>query len=177
MRSLNIGAELLLTWAAGDTGGPEMLTEHVQQVAGVVGGVKLVDGSGMSHEDRVTPATFISYMANVQSTPAGRTFPPAFRPTVRGRWLAWLRGLPDQGVVRAKTGTLSGVSTLVGFLGRPDGTFLVSLMYNGPRSKAAKRHQWQVFRLLGAGGVTIPAEDSTEEGEEPETYGGDPVAD
>jgi hypothetical protein len=36
--------------------------------------------------------------------------------------------------------------------------YLVSLMYNGPRSKTAKRQQWQAFRLLGANGVTIPSE-------------------
>ena len=175
-RSLNIGAELLLTWAAGEEHGPEMLTEHVQQVAGVVGGVKLVDGSGMSHDDRVTPATFISYMANVQNTPAGRNFPYLLPANGQGTLARLASGLPDQGVVRAKTGTLSGVSTLVGFLGRRDGMFLVSLMYNGPRSKAAKRHQWQVFRLLGAEGVAIPAEDSIEISEEPEQFGGDSVS-
>ncbi len=178
-RSLNIGAELLLTWAAGDTGGAAMLTEHVQQIAGVSGGVKLVDGSGMSHDDRVTPATFISYMANVQATPYGKNFSHLFPANGQGTLARLASGLPEEGVVRAKTGTLSGVSTLVGFLGRPDGTFLVSLMYNGPRSKTAKRHQWQVFRLLGAGGVTIPAEDSTETAEEEpgQQLGGDAVND
>jgi D-alanyl-D-alanine carboxypeptidase/D-alanyl-D-alanine-endopeptidase (penicillin-binding protein 4) len=175
-RSLNLGAELLLHWAAGEDHGPELLTEHVQQVAGVVGGVKLVDGSGMSHEDRVTPATFIYYMANVQNTPAGRNFPYLLPANGQGTLARLASGLPDQGVVRAKTGTLSGVSTLVGYLGRKDGMFLVSLMYNGPRSKTAKRHQWQVFRLLGAEGVAIPAEDSIEVSEEPEQFGGDSVS-
>ena len=175
-RSLNIGAELLLRWAAGEDRGPELLTEHVQQVAGVAGGVKLVDGSGMSHEDRVTPATFVLYMANVQDTPAGRNFPYLLPANGQGTLARLASGLPDQGVVRAKTGTLSGVSTLVGYLGRRDGMYLVSLMYNGPRSKAAKRDQWQVFRLLGAEGVTIPAEDSTETSEEPQQFGGDSVS-
>src|SRR4029077_18181085 len=27
--------------------------------------------------------------------------------------------------------------------------------YNGPRSRAAKRQQWNLFRLLGAGGVDL----------------------
>jgi hypothetical protein len=31
-------------------------------------------------------------------------------------------------------------------------------MYNGPRSKAAKRNQWTAFRLLGADGASIPME-------------------
>lgn len=175
-RSLNLGAELLLRWAAGEDHGPEMLTEHVQQVAGVAGGVKLVDGSGMSHEDRVSPATFILYMANVQSTPAGRNFPYLLPANGQGTLARLASGLPDQGVVRAKTGTLSGVSTLVGFLGRRDGMYLISLMYNGPRSRSAKRQQWQLFRLLGAEGVTIPADDSTEASETPEQFGGDSVS-
>jgi hypothetical protein len=46
----------------------------------------------------------------------------------------------------------------VGYLGQKDGMYLVSLMYNGPRSKTAKRQQWQAFRLLGAEGVTIPSD-------------------
>jgi D-alanyl-D-alanine carboxypeptidase/D-alanyl-D-alanine-endopeptidase (penicillin-binding protein 4) len=130
----------------------------------------------MSHEDRVTPATFVLYMANVQDTPAGRNFPYLLPANGQGTLARLASGLPDQGVVRAKTGTLSGVSTLVGYLGRRDGMYLVSLMYNGPRSKAAKRDQWQVFRLLGAEGVTIPSEDSTETSEEPEQFGGDSVS-
>ena len=157
-RSLNLGAELILRWAAGREGGPQRLTEHVQQVVGVAGGVKLVDGSGMSHEDRITPATFIYYMANFQHTPAGRNFPSLLPANGVGTLARLAGGLPAAGVVRAKTGTLNGVSTLVGYLGRRDGMFLVSLMYNGPRSRTAKRHQWSAFRLLGADGASIPAE-------------------
>ncbi len=175
-RSHNLGAELLLKWATNNqpTAG-ELLTEHVQQVAGVSGGVKLVDGSGMSHEDRVSPATFVYYMANVQNTPAGRNFPSLLPANGVGTLARLAGGLPGQGVVHAKTGTLSNVSTLVGFLGRRDGMFLVSLMYNGPRSKSAKRHQWQVFRLLGADGVSIPTDDDPEEPVTSE-LGGDPAA-
>jgi hypothetical protein len=65
--------------------------------------------------------------------------------------------------VRAKTGTLKTVSTLVGYLGRPDGTLLVSLMYNGSRPGAARRAQWRLFRELGANGVVIPADASSVE--------------
>lgn len=157
-RSHNLGAELLLRWAGGAERAATLLTEHVQQVAGVSGGVRLVDGSGMSHDDRVTPATFIYYMANIQYQPAGRNFPYLLPANGQGTLARLAGGLPAQGVVRAKTGTLAGVSTLVGYLGRPDGMFLVSLMYNGPRSRTAKRHQWSAFRLLGADGASIPAE-------------------
>jgi hypothetical protein len=63
-------------------------------------------------------------------------------------------------VVRAKTGTLGQVSTVVGYLGTQDGVLLVSLMYNGPRPWAARQAQWKLFRELGADGVVIPT-DST----------------
>jgi len=176
-RSHNLGAELLLSWAGGGARAPELLTEHVQQVAGVAGGVRLVDGSGMSHEDRVTPATFIYYMANFQRTPAGRNFPYLLPANGDGTLARLASGLPDQGVVRAKTGTLSGVSTLVGYLGRRDGMFLVSLMYNGPRSRTAKRHQWAVFRLLGADGASIPEEEQDDIVQPVSELGGDRASD
>jgi D-alanyl-D-alanine carboxypeptidase/D-alanyl-D-alanine-endopeptidase (penicillin-binding protein 4) len=177
-RSLNIGAELLLRWAAGRDHGPELLTEHVQQVAGVAGGVRLVDGSGMSHDDRVTPATFTYYMANFQNTPAGRNFPSLLPANGQGTLARLAGGLPAAGVVHAKTGTLANVSTLVGYLGRKDGMFLVSLMYNGPRSKAAKRQQWAAFRLLGADGASIPSDDGPDGSPEaPGQLGGDPISD
>lgn len=172
-RSLNIGAELLLRWAAGPEHGPELLTEHVQQIAGVSGGVRLVDGSGMSHEDRVTSATFIYYMANFQNLPAGRNFPYLLPANGVGTLARLAGGLPGSGVVRAKTGTLSGVSSLVGYLGRRDGMFLVSMLYNGPRSKTAKRHQWSVFRLLGADGASIPPEGAEDLAEPVGELGGD----
>ncbi|HXW97287.1 MAG TPA: D-alanyl-D-alanine carboxypeptidase, partial [Gemmatimonadales bacterium] len=151
----------------------ELLTEHVQQVAGVAGGVRLVDGSGMSHDDRVTPATFVYYMANFQNTPAGRNFASLLPANGQGTLARLAGGLLPQGVVRAKTGTLSGVSTLVGYLGRKDGLFLVSLMYNGPRAKAAKRQQWSAFRLLGADGASIPSEDEEEAAEAAGQLGGE----
>ena len=47
---------------------------------------------------------------------------------------------------------------MVGYLGRPEGTLLVALMYNGRRPCAARQAQWKLFRELGANGVVIPAD-------------------
>jgi serine-type D-Ala-D-Ala carboxypeptidase/endopeptidase (penicillin-binding protein 4) len=172
-RSLNIGAELLLRWAAGGSGtGGEELTAHVAEITGIQNGAHLVDGSGLSHEDRVTPVTFISYLAKFPSTPAGKNFPMLLPANGEGTLARLKSGLPAPGVVHAKTGTLSNVSTLVGYLGRPDGVMLISLMYNGGRVHTAKRQQWKLFRLLGADGVVIPS-DSTGADDEPDQLGGE----
>ena len=55
----------------------------------------------------------------------------------------------------ASTGTLDSVSALAGYLGRRDGVLVISTIYNGPRSRTAKRQQWNLFKLLGAGGVDL----------------------
>lgn len=169
-RSVNIGAEALLQWAAGPTqDGARLLTEHVRQITGDPFGVHLVDGSGLSYDDRASPYSFVTYMARFPATPAGRGFAMLFPANGSGTLRRLATGMPEPGVVRAKTGTLANAATLVGYLGRPDGMLLVSVMYNGPQVYAAKQHQWRLFRVLGANGIVIPAET-----EEVEVLGGDP---
>jgi D-alanyl-D-alanine carboxypeptidase len=111
----------------------------------------------------VTPSTFVSYLARFPATTAGRNFPQLLPANGTGTLRRLNSGFPAAGVVRAKTGTLGRVSTVVGYLGRPEGTLLVSLMYNGARPGAARRAQWNLFRELGANGVVIPADTSTAE--------------
>jgi D-alanyl-D-alanine carboxypeptidase/D-alanyl-D-alanine-endopeptidase (penicillin-binding protein 4) len=172
-RSLNAGAELLLQWAGGRENGPAHLMDHIQEVTGQSDGVYLVDGSGLSYEDRVKPSTFVSYLAKFPTTNAGRNFPQLLPANGTGTLRRLNSGFPAPGVLRAKTGTLGRVSTVVGYLGRPEGTLLVSLMYNGSRPNAARRAQWNLFRVLGANGVVIPADTSTAE---PPQLGGEQTA-
>ncbi|MGH7560661.1 MAG: D-alanyl-D-alanine carboxypeptidase/D-alanyl-D-alanine endopeptidase [Gemmatimonadales bacterium] len=159
-RSLNIGAELMLRWAGGPnaTTGAERLTAHVQQITGDFTGVHLVDGSGLSSDNRAAPMTFVSYLARFPLSPGGRNFPQLLPANGTGTLRRLANGLPGTGVVRAKTGTLGNAATLAGYLGRPDGVLLVSLMYNGSRVHAARQQQWKLFRLLGAHGVVIPGD-------------------
>jgi PBP4 family serine-type D-alanyl-D-alanine carboxypeptidase len=172
-RSLNAGAELLLQWAGGRDQGPAHLMDHVQAVTGQNQGIYLVDGSGLSYDDRVTAATFVSYLAKFPATTAGRNFPQLLPSNGTGTLRRLNTGFPASGVVRAKTGTLGQVSTVVGYLGRPEGTLLVSLLYNGGRPGAARQEQWKLFRLLGADGVVIPADTTSAE---PPQLGGEQTA-
>ncbi len=158
-RSVNIGAELLLRWAGGWPNPVELLVEHVRQVTGDGTGLRLLDGSGLSHDDRVTPLTFIAYLARFPLLPSGRGFPMLLPTNGSGTLRKLAIGMPGPGIVRAKTGTLGDVATVVGYLGRPEGVLLISLMYNGSRVYTARQEQWKLFRLLGAQGTLIP-EDS-----------------
>jgi len=154
-RSLNIGAELVLQWAAASqTSGPSLLTQHVREVVGPRAQVRLVDGSGLSELDRVSPLTQMLYLARYPQMRGAERYPLL----LPANGIGTLRGLRygmAKGVVHAKTGTLDRVATLAGYLGRPDGVLVISLMYNGRRTHAARAAEWELFRLLGAEGVNL----------------------
>ncbi|MBA3344743.1 MAG: D-alanyl-D-alanine carboxypeptidase/D-alanyl-D-alanine-endopeptidase [Gemmatimonadales bacterium] len=154
-RSLNIGAELLLQWGAGSqTTGPELVTRHVREVVGPLARVRLVDGSGLSELNRMSPLTQVLYLARYPQLPGNQRFPLLLPANGTGT-LRRLRQGMGRGVVHAKTGTLDRVATLAGYLGRPDGVLVVSLMYNGGRTSAARAAEWELFRLLGGEGVDL----------------------
>jgi D-alanyl-D-alanine carboxypeptidase/D-alanyl-D-alanine-endopeptidase (penicillin-binding protein 4) len=173
-RSVNIGAELMLRWGGGATGAASQLEAHVRAVTGLTDGIRLVDGSGLSDNDRVSPVVFTTYLANFPRTAAGRDFPLLLPANGSGTLRSLATGLPERGVVRAKTGSLNNTSTLVGYLGRPEGMLVVAAMYNGPRTSNARQAQWELFRSLGAEGVVIPP--TGDEGVEA-TLGGEAVGD
>ena len=155
-RSLNIGAELMLLWGGGPDRAAERLNQHVRTVTGMSEGFHLVDGSGLSSDDRVAPLVFTTYLSRFPQTAAGRNFPLLLPANGSGTLRSLASGLPAPGVVRAKTGTLGNVSSLVGYLGSGQGTLLIAAIYNGGAVGSAKQAQWNLFRLLGANGVVIP---------------------
>jgi len=154
-RSLNIGAELMLQWAAGSqTTGPALVTDHVRRIVGPSARVSLVDGSGLSELNRISPMTQMLYLARYPQLPGNERFPLLLPANGTGT-LRNLRGGMGRGVVHAKTGTLDNVANLAGYLGRPDGVLVISLMFNGRRIGAARTAEWELFRLLGAEGVDL----------------------
>ncbi|MDX2193440.1 MAG: D-alanyl-D-alanine carboxypeptidase/D-alanyl-D-alanine-endopeptidase [Gemmatimonadales bacterium] len=163
-KSINLGAEALLRWAGGPERPAELLTEHVRTVTGEES-VMLVDGSGLSYDDRVSPFAFVQYLARFPATPAGRNFAALLPANGTGTLWRMRRGLPGAGVVRAKTGTLNEVATLVGYLGRENEVLLFSLMYNGPVPWTARAEQWRLFRMLGARMTPVEMETPVDEGD------------
>lgn len=112
-------------------GGAAASLETLQELAVPVSGVEFVDGSGLSYEDMATPLTLASALA-LSASPSA----PAWTwPVVLGLPVAGLTGTLAErfvdgdaragaGFVRAKTGTLIGVSTLAGTVVDADGRLL-----------------------------------------------------
>jgi D-alanyl-D-alanine carboxypeptidase/D-alanyl-D-alanine-endopeptidase (penicillin-binding protein 4) len=99
-------------------------------VGATPGSVRLVDGSGLSRLDRVQPGALTRLLAAVAGADRERLFPvlsglpvAGFDGTLERRYRKG-PGLPAAGVVRAKTGTLNGVSALAGLVRTKDGRLL-----------------------------------------------------
>jgi D-alanyl-D-alanine carboxypeptidase len=116
--------------------------------------VSLVDGSGLSELNRISPLTQVLYLARYPQLAGNQQFPLLLPANGTGT-LRRLRQGMTRGVVHAKTGTLDDAATLAGYLGRSDGILVLSLMYNGRRIHQARAAEWELFRLLGAEGVDL----------------------
>ena len=85
-RSLSIGAERCCSGRReARLPGRRFLTEHVRRVVGPMARVHLVDGSGLSEEDRMSPLTQMLYLARLPSCPGTSASPCCSRPTAPGR--------------------------------------------------------------------------------------------
>jgi D-alanyl-D-alanine carboxypeptidase/D-alanyl-D-alanine-endopeptidase (penicillin-binding protein 4) len=104
----------------------QILTE--QQIP--VGGVRIVDGSGLSRLNRLTPAMLVAMLQRGYADPLVRevllsTLPVAGRTgTLRRR----MRGSAAAGRVRAKTGTTREASALSGYVKR---RYVFAILQNG----------------------------------------------
>ncbi len=140
----NLGAELLLrhiAQAAGGEGAADglsairaMLTEAgVQQ-----GDIDLYDASGLSTLNRVTPRAIVTFLRWTIDQPWGRdwraTLPVAGQTgTLRRRFA----GSPLDGKMIAKTGTLTGVNALAGFIPGKRGEVIVFAVLSNERPATA----------------------------------------
>jgi D-alanyl-D-alanine carboxypeptidase/D-alanyl-D-alanine-endopeptidase (penicillin-binding protein 4) len=133
----NFEAEMLvkeLGAVQGDAGttaaGVGVITGLLAQAGVPLAGVRLVDGSGLSLLDRLTPAALAALLTTMWNDPEVRlellsSLPVAGRSgTLEDR----MRRGAATGVVRAKTGTTSNASALSGFAGD---RYVFSILQNG----------------------------------------------
>ncbi|HEY7487837.1 MAG TPA: D-alanyl-D-alanine carboxypeptidase/D-alanyl-D-alanine-endopeptidase [Streptosporangiaceae bacterium] len=129
-----------------DFAGAAQAVHQVLAGIGVADGVQVYDGSGLSVRNRISPSALARIVALAASSRH-----PELRPVITGMPVAGFSGtLEDRysgggthngaGAVRAKTGTLSDVSTLAGLAYDADGRVLAfAFMVNNVKSVAAAR--------------------------------------
>jgi D-alanyl-D-alanine carboxypeptidase/D-alanyl-D-alanine-endopeptidase (penicillin-binding protein 4) len=154
----NFTAELLLKQlgavdeASGTSAaGARAVRRALREAAIPLAGVRIVDGSGLSPQNRLTAAALIGILVAAWHDPVIR--PPFVQSLavagVNGTLEDRLRAPPARGVVRAKTGTTSESSALSGYV---RGRFAFAVLQNGrPVSHYwARRAQDRFARVLAA---------------------------
>ncbi len=104
---------------------------------------KLSDGSGLSRHSLVAPMTFARILSAMSTQPTGQLYRDSLPLSgTSGSLKNRMKGTLAQGIVRAKTGSLSGVASLSGYINPPQYPPLVfSIILNQhdrPTSQAVK---------------------------------------
>jgi D-alanyl-D-alanine carboxypeptidase/D-alanyl-D-alanine-endopeptidase (penicillin-binding protein 4) len=155
--SNNLFAELVfrsIARAVAGEGSPEAGARAVRAALSAIGvdlqGVVQLDGSGLSNDNRVSAGTFVSVLDRMASSPRWPEFWSSLPEAGQRRGLGRMYGTPAAGNLRAKTGTIEGVSALSGVVRSEDGERIAfSLLVNDARSTTrAKRVENQVGVLL-----------------------------
>lgn len=150
----NLYAETLLKLLGARAGTAGTTAAGIAVAQGVLGelGVKatMVDGSGLSRSDRVSPHQIVRLLGAM----AGRQEGALFRASLAapGEWGTLQHRMTRtaaRGACRAKTGTLDGVSALSGYCLDAGGhTIAFSLLENGVCAVCAKRLEDQMIPML-----------------------------
>lgn len=140
-------------------GGARAVLQTLTQLGLPMDGAHLYDGSGLSREDRINPSALLQVL-RLASSPEN----PELRPLVTGLPVAGYTGslawrfddapLQAHGMVRAKTGTLTGVHGLAGIVTDKSGALMgfVAIVDNAPldRQWLARKDIDDLAAALGA---------------------------
>jgi serine-type D-Ala-D-Ala carboxypeptidase/endopeptidase (penicillin-binding protein 4) len=158
-QSNNLFAELVfrtLGRTSEGAGSPEAGARAVRSALLEMGvdmeGVVQLDGSGLASGNRVSAATFVSLLARMSSSPAWEAYYASLPEAGRRGELGRMYSTPAARNLRAKTGTIEGVSALSGIVRSADGERIAfSLLANDARSTSrAKYIENQVGVLLAS---------------------------
>ena len=95
------------------------------------------DGSGLSHENRVTAEQVAQLLVTMRGHRHGARFINSLAQPGEDGTLRRYKGTALLGRLRGKTGTISGARALAGYVDRPDATTLAfALLVNGSVSHA-----------------------------------------
>jgi serine-type D-Ala-D-Ala carboxypeptidase/endopeptidase (penicillin-binding protein 4) len=160
-KSNNFYAEQILKTIGAQTKGFGSRENGAAAVAAFMGGLgvareefSMTDGSGLSLLDRVSPYSLIALLRYMHKSPYFNDFYASLPVAgVDGTLQRRLRGTPAEGVARAKTGTMQGVSSLSGYVTGRDGkpyAFAVMVNGSGASNGQARYLQDQICQLVAA---------------------------
>lgn len=95
-------------------------------------GFVLVDGSGLARQNLATPEAIVQVLQAMSQQPEGKLYRSSFAIAgVNGTLQNRFQNSPAKGIVQAKTGTLTGIATLSGYVNPPNYSPLVfSILVN-----------------------------------------------
>ncbi|MGL5032485.1 MAG: D-alanyl-D-alanine carboxypeptidase, partial [Microcystaceae cyanobacterium] len=93
---------------------------------------RIADGSGLSRSNVSTPRALVDTLRAMYSSPQGQLFVASLPVAgMNGTLTRRMRSTPAEGNVYAKTGTLTGVRALSGYINNPTyGTLVFSILAN-----------------------------------------------
>ncbi|MEE8148416.1 MAG: D-alanyl-D-alanine carboxypeptidase/D-alanyl-D-alanine-endopeptidase, partial [Longimicrobiales bacterium] len=123
------------------TGGSRVVRSFLEEQAGIaMGGIEVADGSGLSEGNRVSAAALVGVLQYMSGSDLWPTFLETLPQAGRRGELPRMFRTPAARNLRAKTGTLDGVSALSGMVRAGAGERIVfSLVANGVPESATKR--------------------------------------
>ena len=136
------------TWKAGSA----KLRTWLKTTQSVPSTVRIVDGSGLAHSNKLTARVTVRLLQSVRKRSWFGTFYDALpvagvsNASIGGTLRTRMVGTPAQGNLRAKTGTLNGVTALSGYVTGADGRLYTFSMLGRYRSLTPR----VVFDQVGA---------------------------
>lgn len=112
----------------------------------------LVDGSGLSRKNLISPQALVQTLAEIGRSPLGKVFRNSLPIAgVNGTLKYRLGNTPAAGIVRAKTGTMTGVVSLSGYINPPSYeplAFSIIVNHSGEPPKVVRESVDKIVILL-----------------------------
>ena len=112
--------------------GLQVVRETLTQLGVAPAGYVIVDGSGLSRKNLTTPAALVQLLQGIDKSPQAAVFRASLPISgVKGSLKNRFLNTAAAGIVQAKTGSMTGISTLSGYMNAPNYEPLVfSIMVN-----------------------------------------------
>ncbi len=146
-----LGGELF-GWPGSLAKGTRAVMDYLSSMGIAATRYRIVNGSGLTHENRISPAALAELLRRIYFD---LSVAPDFMSslavsgidgTIRDRFA----GTDAVGLVRAKTGTLSGVSALSGYVGEKEDVLIFTILVEGFRDRRVKEIRHAQVQMVQA---------------------------